>query len=272
VKNPSPPILNRIPPLKGQLPFRLGTTSFILPDFILPNVQFLAPYVDDIELLLFEADSPGDLPGTEELRQLSALATENDLSYTVHLPLVKHLGSSNESLRQASVDTIRQAATRTQLLEPEAWILHIEGETPGPQPAPDLSAWLHAVNRSLRDLLASGIPSERLCIENLAYPLQLLSNLLSEHKVSVCLDIGHLLLYDYGVDANLDTYHSQTKVVHLHALKDQRDHCHLGFFDAEKLGALVRRFATTPSPRVVTLELFRLQDWALSMEVFARYV
>ena len=38
------------------LPFRLGTTSYIIPADILPNVRYLADKVDDIELVLFEAD------------------------------------------------------------------------------------------------------------------------------------------------------------------------------------------------------------------------
>ena len=36
--------------------FRLGTTSYIIPDEILPNVRFLAGKVQDVELVLFEVD------------------------------------------------------------------------------------------------------------------------------------------------------------------------------------------------------------------------
>ncbi|MCU0508776.1 MAG: sugar phosphate isomerase/epimerase, partial [Anaerolineae bacterium] len=36
--------------------FRVGTTSYIVPDNILPNVEYLAPLVDDVELVLFETD------------------------------------------------------------------------------------------------------------------------------------------------------------------------------------------------------------------------
>ena len=37
-------------------PFRLGTTSYIIPNSILPNVRYLADKVKDIELVLFESD------------------------------------------------------------------------------------------------------------------------------------------------------------------------------------------------------------------------
>ncbi len=36
--------------------FRLGSTSYVYPDDILPNVRKLMSSVDDIELVLFEVD------------------------------------------------------------------------------------------------------------------------------------------------------------------------------------------------------------------------
>jgi len=34
--------------LKNRFPFRLGTTSYIIPADLITNVRFLASYVDDI--------------------------------------------------------------------------------------------------------------------------------------------------------------------------------------------------------------------------------
>ena len=36
--------------LKSRFPFRLGTTSYIIPADIIPNVRFPGPLIDDIEL------------------------------------------------------------------------------------------------------------------------------------------------------------------------------------------------------------------------------
>jgi hypothetical protein len=36
--------------------FRIGTTSYIIPAGIVPNVAYLAPQVDDVELVMFETD------------------------------------------------------------------------------------------------------------------------------------------------------------------------------------------------------------------------
>ncbi len=67
--------------------FRLGTTSYIWPAEIVPNVHRLGPLVDDVELVLFEADDYSNLPDSATVDCLRALADEHDLSYTVHLPL-----------------------------------------------------------------------------------------------------------------------------------------------------------------------------------------
>jgi len=55
-----------------QLPFRLGTTSFIYPATWSVNVERLAGRVDDVELLIFEATRDRDLPDEAELAELAA--------------------------------------------------------------------------------------------------------------------------------------------------------------------------------------------------------
>jgi len=42
--------------LKGLFPFRPGTTSYIIPGEIEPNVRHLGGMVDDIEIVLFQSD------------------------------------------------------------------------------------------------------------------------------------------------------------------------------------------------------------------------
>ena len=68
--------------------FRLGTTSYIIPDEILPNVRFLAGKVQDVELVLFEVDDgQNNLPDPQTIQTLWELSHKQDMSYTVHLPL-----------------------------------------------------------------------------------------------------------------------------------------------------------------------------------------
>jgi hypothetical protein len=71
---------------KGVYPFKIGTTSFIYPASYTQNVTMLAPYVDEIELLLFES-APDSLPSIHEIKKLLSLSKEFDLTYNVHLPI-----------------------------------------------------------------------------------------------------------------------------------------------------------------------------------------
>ena len=48
--------------------FRIGTTSYIIPAGILPNVRHLAGRVSDIQLVLFETDEQGSNLPDEALR------------------------------------------------------------------------------------------------------------------------------------------------------------------------------------------------------------
>ena len=77
--------------------FRIGTTSYIIPADILPNVEYLAPQVDDVELVLFETDEYGsNLPDAALRGRLAELAHAHALTYTVHLPLDLRLGDEGE--------------------------------------------------------------------------------------------------------------------------------------------------------------------------------
>src|SRR5690348_8510054 len=89
-------------------PFRLGTTSYIIPEEILPNAYYLAGKVRDIELILFEVDDgPNNLPSTDVVDELSQIARRSDLTYTVHLPLDLKLGNDSSEQDQSLVKAKR---------------------------------------------------------------------------------------------------------------------------------------------------------------------
>ena len=78
----------------NTFPFRLGTSSYIIPADILPNANYLAGKVKDIELILFEVDDgPNNLPSPDVIEELAKIAREQDLTFTVHLPLDLKLGN-----------------------------------------------------------------------------------------------------------------------------------------------------------------------------------
>jgi len=92
---------------------RLGTTSYIIEDTLGGNVRYLAPMVDDVELVLFETPEASNIPNIAEIDRLNGLASEYDLTYTIHLPVDARPGSRDEKARVSSVDLISRVIEQT---------------------------------------------------------------------------------------------------------------------------------------------------------------
>ncbi|HQC65001.1 MAG TPA: hypothetical protein PK459_07885, partial [Anaerolineaceae bacterium] len=89
--------------------FRIGTTSYIIPDDIIPNVRYLGGKTDDIELVLFEVDDgPSNLLTPAQQAALASLAQQNGMTYTVHLPLDLNL-AEDANLRDVSFIKAKKA-------------------------------------------------------------------------------------------------------------------------------------------------------------------
>lgn len=175
--------------MKGVLPFRIGTTSYILPDDIIPNLLHLRERVDDVELVLFESEEFSNLPSVESAAEIERLGAEADLSYTVHLPLDIALGAADEDVRRESVHKCLRVVERMSSVHPFAWILHLHGDQRGEPPTDDMPRWLAQNRRSLSEFLQLGPPSRRVCIEIQDYDFQHFAALVREFDLSVCVDI-----------------------------------------------------------------------------------
>jgi sugar phosphate isomerase/epimerase len=258
--------------LKSRFAFRLGTTSYIIPADLITNVRFLAPYVDDIELVLFEADDKSNLPDEEAIRVLDGVARSYDLSYTVHLPLGLRLGSTDEEERRSSVTKALRVVALTSPLNPAAFILHFEGDRRGSIPSENTAGWVNALRASAEELLATGTPSHLFCVETLDYPFTLIESIVYEFGLSICLDIGHVLLQGYPLDDYLAKYHDRIRVFHVHGIRENKDHRDLGGLRDSDLALLFDRLLRMyrPSAPVLTLEVFDENDFRLSLEVVER--
>jgi sugar phosphate isomerase/epimerase len=257
--------------LKNRLPFRLGTTSYVIPDEIIPNVRFLADRVDDVEIVLFETEGLSSIPSPEIVRELKDLAAAHDLTYTVHLPIDIHSGHADAGERRRAIDACRRIFERMAPADPFAYILHLAGDRRGGSASGDLPRWQARHLDSVRTLIQE-VPPDRLCIENLDYPFGAVSGIVRELGLSVCTDIGHLLRYARDVSAHLDRYLPQTRVVHLHGIENGADHGSIHHLDAGFRGALLDRLAEAgAAERVVTLELFSEEDLRASIRCIAEW-
>jgi len=257
--------------LKNRFPFRLGTTSYIIPADLIPNVRFLADKVDDIELVLYESDEMTNLPDATTVKKLKEMADRFDLTYTVHLPLDTWMGHEEVSVRERSVEKCLRVIERTAMLAPFAYIIHFHGDHLGKNPSPDLPRWLEGHRHSVERLLQFVDP-QNMCVEILDYPYDLIEDIVTDYRLSVCLDLGHLLLYGHSPEEYLDRYLSHIRVIHIHGVEDGHDHRSLTSVPAHILTTLVNRLNETPNnSRVVTMEIFDEEMLNQSMDVMSRF-
>jgi len=256
--------------VKASFPFRLGTTSYIIPDDILPNIRYLAGKVDDVQLILFESDEISNLPPAHVIDELAAIGRGENLTYTVHFPLDVWLGAAEEVERMQSVDKCRRIIDLCHRLEVRTYALHLAPADPddrGELPAADMPVWLKACGTSLKTLCTELESPRQLCLETLAYRFDVVDELLEAHDLGVCLDIGHLLLGKRDVEAHLARYAERLHLMHIHGVRDGRDHHSLRYLDPEILQAAVQTLAAGDGYRVMTVEVFNEADFRESMEV-----
>lgn len=257
--------------MKSRFPFRLGTTSYIIPDDILPNIRYLAGKVDDVQLILFESDELSNLPPAHVIAELAAIGRGENLTYTVHFPLDVWLGAADELERVQSVDKCRRIIDLCRRLDVRTYALHLAPADPddrGELPAANMTGWLKSCGTSLAVLCAELESSRQLCVETLAYRFDVVDELLETHDLGVCLDIGHLLLGKRDVEAHLAKYAGRLHLMHIHGVREDRDHQSLRYLDPDLLAAAVRQMSDTAvRPRVMTVEVFCEADFKESMEV-----
>jgi sugar phosphate isomerase/epimerase len=192
--------------------------SLIPPGLTLQNVPAYLAGFDHAGLVrpLVEAgfnpvELGGDLslffPGAyspQAIARLAALKQELDLSYTVHLPIWSTEPSTPlQPVRRGSVEAVAQVLKATLPLEPEVYVLHATGALAAefyrmrlPESARGLILRLFQsqARASVQALLAeTGIPSRKLAVETVEFPLELTLALAEELDLSLCFDTGHVL-------------------------------------------------------------------------------
>jgi len=210
---------------KGAYPFKLGTTSFIYPDHITPNIKMLGPYLDEIELLFFESQ-PASMPSPQEIKEIRQLAKDFDLTYNIHLPLDISLGAPDPSRRLIAIETIKQIIDLTVPLAPSTYTLHLpydEAEFDNER----IKRWQGLIRQSMEKLLAAGIKAESISIENLDYPFEWVEKIINDFNLAVCIDLGHLIVNKFDIQAAFKKYYPKTVIIHLYGVENRHDHLSL---------------------------------------------
>ena len=254
------------PPLpksyKGMFPFKIGTTSFIYPDSYVQNVKMLAPYLDEIELIFFES-TPNSLPSNHEIKELFSLSNEYDLSYNIHLPLDISLGAPDASIRHFAIETIKQVMDLTASLSPTTYTLHLSyGEIDFENER--IKRWKERTYHSMNTLCTFGFNSRTISIETLNYPLEWVEEILIDLNLSVCMDLGHLILYGLDMKDVFNRYKNITSIIHLHGANKSRDHQPLDFLYRSNLKTILDMLNRFKG--IVSVEVFSYDHLNASMK------
>jgi len=247
---------------KGAYQFKLGTTSFIYQDGYVPNVKMLGPYIDEIELLLFES-KPGSFLKKSEIDELSLLSKKFDLTYNIHLPTDIFLGNRDPSVRQYAIETILRVLDLTSPLFPSTYTLHLSYDEASRQKS-YIMKWQDVTCQTIKQLINYGVKAEKISIENLNYPFEWVEDIIRVFNFGVCMDIGHLILCGTNIKKFFDSYSDNISIIHLHGVENRHDHLSLERLSEERVGEVIEilnKFA-----KVVSIEVFSYNDLATSLK------
>jgi sugar phosphate isomerase/epimerase len=207
-----------------MFPFKLSTTSYIYPDDIIPNVTMLAPFLDEIELVLFESEGQNNFPDDAQIKGLMNFCLCQDITFNVHLPIDIFLGDENEEVRAKGISIVKRVTERTLRLNPSVYILHFDLRNSNGREETHIETWRRRLLRSVEEMAQNGIELNRMAIETLGYPFEWIEDIVEESGFSICLDIGHLLIHGQDLKSHLEKYLTNTSIIHLHGFKNSIDH------------------------------------------------
>ncbi len=146
------------------------------------------------------------IPNVYSAASVDKLGTlkSSGLSYTLHLPLWSVEPSTPLTpVREGSVEALVQTILATRPIEPEVYVLHATGALAAEfynMKISEMARMLilrqfqNGARESIRTILSrTGLPSRRLAIETIEFPLAMTRELAEEFDLSFCLDTGHVL-------------------------------------------------------------------------------
>jgi len=222
----------------------------------------LGPYLDEIELLLFESKS-GSLPKKNEIDEFSLLSKEFDLTYNIHLPTDISFGHKDPSVRQHAVETILRVLDLTSPLSPSTCTLHLSYDEASREKE-KVKQWQELTYETIKQLINFGVKAEEISIETLDYPFKWVEEIVRDLKFTVCMDIGHLIVYSVDINKFYNAYCDNISIIHLHGVENGRDHLSLERLPEERAGEIIeilKKFT-----KVVSIEVFSYDALTTSLK------
>ena len=233
-KQPFPPLQIKC---KNRFPFAIACPSFVHRAGYRDNVRALGDGVDEIQLLFFES-RPDAIPSAPLIRALADLAAQTKIGYQVHLPTDVHPGHPDPDERRRAANAWAAVIDRCVPLSPSTYTLHLSRN---PLDCPSIShdQWLANLQDTIQGMLPPGFAPVRLTAETLDYPFDRIAPLIAATDLSVCMDIGHLMVHGEDIAAFYARWQSRITTIHLHGVDGARDHLPLDRLPAHRMESIL---------------------------------
>lgn len=154
---------------------------------------------------------------------LRELHERESVTFSVHLPFMGGVNftTSIDSIREASVNVVKDITEQCSPLEPLTYVLHVSGLLEdlmgvGLKDGQVIEAYLAYAAESVGRIVEF-IPAERLCIENLEYiSFEKIFPLVERFDTRVCMDVGHIRLRNEDIGEFVDRYGPRLGHIHMH--------------------------------------------------------
>ena len=241
---------------------KIGTTSYIYPDNIIPNAKKLCGLVDDIQLILFEGKEYTNLPTSEDINVLSDISEESGLTYTVHLPIDTDICSKDEEFRDFSVKRTLEIMDLTSPLKPTGYVVHLPRKS-----VENEQAWQSGAIESVSRIYEK-YPPELFFIENLSYPISLLEPIIDELDSKLCLDISHAVRCGDDWKMYFQKYFARIGVIHFYGPESDTEG-HLGLQKADRsfVNDSIETIIKSGFDGLLILEVFGETDFFESIKI-----
>jgi sugar phosphate isomerase/epimerase len=187
------------------------------------------------------------------------------VSFNVHLPVDIFLGDKSEEVRAKGISIIRRVTERTLCLNPSVYTLHFDLRNSDGKEETDIEAWRRRIIRSAGEMTEWGIEPKRISVETLSYPFEWIEDIVKEFGFSICLDIGHMLIYSQDIPRYLEKYLLQTSIIHLHGVENGVDHLGIDRLNDKIIDLIFSKLQRFTG--ILSIEVFSFDDLKNSLEV-----
>ncbi len=258
---------------KAMFPFRLACPSFIYPADIVPNVEKLGAYLDEIEIIAFESKKES-LPSRGAIARLLELKQEHGLEYNIHLPIDISISSTQESKRIESAGIHAEIIDLFAPLHPTTHTLHVpfDGAKDKAGNAEFDEEWKERALEGLYLVREQVAEPSAVSVETLDYPFEWIVEEVVDAGFSICLDMGHMVCFGFDFENFFIRHREAVTIIHLHGVNQGRgqnkDHVALSVMPQEfrsRIAKLLMNFNGS-----LSLEVFSFENLIESLVVLEK--